>query len=305
MKKFFVTARGDTTVFDLLSENLPEPYDAETILEAGGVWNDSGERILSPGFRLSRGETILVYVSPFQGLYYTLAEGQVVFEDGDMLAVYKPGDLNVHAVPSSLYYNLSYGVSCYLKNQGITMKPTPVTRLDRVVQGLVLYGKNKEGERILFKLVRQAKVRKWYLGALERGKGIRHIRIRDSILSSNGLTILHPQGRPADTWFVRVGELEMADIFSIFPFTGRRHQIRFHAAHYLGAIVGDHRYGSRCSFKPDEIALMCRGYNLPWKGQHLKIRLPGERVEAFCQTLRRACLLSPAGKNRAISKNST
>ncbi|MFC2155568.1 hypothetical protein ACFLRB_03635 [Acidobacteriota bacterium] len=82
--------------------------------------------------------------------------------------------------------------------------------------------------------------------------------------------------------------MENADIYSVFPFTGRRHQIRFHASHYLAPIIGDTQYGSRFVLKPDEIALMCRGYNFPMKGKNLRIRVTPAHIKAFYQKARSA-----------------
>lgn len=287
MQKFFITTKDDVTLLDLLSEHLPASHDAETVITAGGVWHGRSKRITEPGFLLKKGDTVRVYTNPFQGRYYHLQDDQVIYEDEDLLVVYKPGNLNVHAVPSSLYYNLSYGVSQYLKKQGIDMEPTPPTRLDRPVEGLVLFAKHKKIERVLFKLVRKGRIRKWYMGALEKGE-IRRITIRDTIINEWSTTTFHPQGKKAVTCFIRVENLEIAGIYSIFPFTGRRHQIRFHASHYLAPIIGDNQYGSRYHLNPDEIALMCRGYNFRVKGKNLRIRAPKAQIESFYQKLQYA-----------------
>lgn len=285
MRKYYITARIETKLLDLLAEHLPSGQDAETVITAGGVWHGRSMRVTDPGFLLKKGKTVRVYTNPFQGQYYTLDDSQVIFEDEDFLAVYKPGNLNVHAVPSTLYYNLSYGVSQYLKEQGIAMAVTPATRLDRPVAGLVLFAKSKVSERKLFELVRKGRIKKWYFGALEKGKEMRRIKIDDTIISEWSTTKLDPGGKRAVTFFSLVESRENADIYSIFPFTGRRHQIRFHASHYLAPIIGDMQYGSRYNFKPDEIALMCRGYNFFVKGKQFKIRVTNNHINEFYQKI--------------------
>ncbi|MCK4764256.1 MAG: RNA pseudouridine synthase [Candidatus Aminicenantes bacterium] len=286
MPKFFITAKTTTTLLDLLTENLPKHHDAETVITCGGAWFGRKNRITDPRFRLKKNDTVQVYVNASQGLFYRIEKEHVVFEDEDLLALYKPGNLNVHAVPSSICYDLSYGVRCYLEQQGIAtgpVPPTPATRLDRPVAGVVLFGKNKNSERLLFELVRNGKVKKWYIAALEKGGQTVRLRIHDTIASSGHKTALHPEGKSAATCFVKIDTLAQAEIYSVFPFTGRRHQIRFHASHYLTPVVGDIQYGSRNTFAPNEIALLCRGYNLPWKGKNLKIRLSESFLNAFYQ----------------------
>jgi 23S rRNA pseudouridine1911/1915/1917 synthase len=280
MKRFFITAKTETSLRELLSTHLPSQYNAEVVIASGGVWKNK-KRITNPDYILHPMETVKVHVSSFQGKAYTIDTGQVVFENRDLMVVYKPCNLNVHAVPTSIQYNLAYGVNHYLQQQGLQFETTPITRLDRPAEGLVIFSKNKSYERELFKLAKERKIKKWYMAALEKQSEVKCLRIRDKI-SNNGIrTLLDPNGKPADSLFIRTQSLVHADIYSVFIFTGRRHQIRFHASQYMAPIIGDTFYGSGVPLPPDEIALVCRGYNIPYKNQILKIRLPQHYLEKF------------------------
>ena len=286
MKRFFITAKIETSLQELLTTHLPSQYNAEKVITSGGVWKDK-KRITNPDYIVRPQETIKVHISSFQGKTYTIKEEQVIFENRDLLVVYKPCDLNVHAVPTSIQYNLAYGVNRYLQQQGTGFETTPVTRLDRPVEGLVIFSKNKSYERELFKLMKKRKIKKWYMAALEKRKSLKRLRIRDKI-SNNGIrTIPDPNGKTADSLFIKTQSLEHADIYSVFIFTGRRHQVRFHASHYIAPIIGDTFYGSAVSLPPDEIALVCRGYNIPYRNQTLKIRLPQQYLEKFYKKIMR------------------
>jgi 23S rRNA-/tRNA-specific pseudouridylate synthase len=290
VERFFITATEAVTVKQLLTAHLPDRYHPETVITHGGVWKDR-KRIMDPSFKLRPRETLKVHTSPFQGKYYTLDPRHIIFENEDLLVVYKPRDLNVHGVPSSIYYTLTYGVNRYLEQQGIDFEANPVTRLDRPVEGLVIFPKNKSSERTLFKRVKQRQVKKWYMAALEKPEEPtapppKYLRIRDRIHNDGKRTCLDKNGKDADSLFVKTAGLEKADIYSIFIFTGRRHQIRFHAAHYLAPVIGDRLYGSHISLPPDEIALVCRGYNIPYRGQNLRIRLPGYLLDRFHKKLK-------------------
>jgi 23S rRNA pseudouridine1911/1915/1917 synthase len=286
MKRFFITAKTKTTLLELLSNNLPSQYNREQVITSGGVWKDR-KRILNKDYVLLPTETVRVHISSFQGKTYTLDREQVVFENNDLLVVYKPCDLNVHSVPTSIQYNLTYGVNRYLEQQGVRFEANPLTRLDRPVEGLVIFAKNKHTERKLFEQVKKRKIKKWYTAALEKkGEHRRCLRIRDRISNNGSRTLLDPEGKPADSLFIRTESRDHADIYSVFIFTGRRHQIRFHAAHYIAPIIGDVFYGSSVSLPPDEIALVCRGYNIPYKRDVLKIRLPQKYMNRFYEKLK-------------------
>lgn len=226
----------------------------------------------NPSQRIKKGETLKIYVSPFQGQQFELRKSQVVFENEDLLVVGKPANLNIHSVPSSMQYNLTFGVIQYLKLNGVSFEPTPPMRLDRPVQGLVVFGKNSSAEKRLFQLVKGKKIGKWYVGVLENTGHPPYLRVQDKILNNGARSTPHELGKDAHSLFCKRESLQGIEIFSIFIFTGRRHQIRAHAAHYLAPIVGDRQYGSKIKLKSDEIALQCNGYNIPWEGKILRLR---------------------------------
>ncbi|MCP4154859.1 MAG: RNA pseudouridine synthase [bacterium] len=288
MKRFFITAKKDTSLLELLNANLPPRHNAAIVISSGGAWIDNKNRITDPAYLVRAQETVRVHVSDFQGKLYVLEKRHIIFENRDLLVVYKPCNLNVHAVPTSFQYDLAYGVNQYLNQQGIDFEATPITRLDRPVEGLVIFGKNKASERKLFELTKERKIRKWYMVALET-KGPpappadcpKFRRFRDKIINNGSRTILSDKGKNAHSLFVKSHSLVSADIYSVFIFTGRRHQIRFHASHYMTPVVGDNFYGSKVKLPPDEIALMCRGYNIPFRKSILRIRIPHVYIDAF------------------------
>ncbi len=283
MQRFFITAKTDTPLLSLLQNLLPEKYAAGalTIITHGGVWKNR-KRVMDPSITVNAGETVKIHTSSFQGKIYELDKDHIIFENHDFMVVYKPPDLNVHAVPSSFFYNLAYGVNSYLKNKGIAFEANPVTRLDRPVEGLVIFPKHKTSERLLFKLTKERLIKKWYMAALEhRPENPQRLRVRDKISTDGKRTDLDPNGKSADSLFIKIHSTETADIYSVFIFTGRRHQIRFHASHYLSPILGDRFYGSVYNRDIESISLVCRGYNIPYRRERIKIRLPQPYLDRF------------------------
>jgi 23S rRNA-/tRNA-specific pseudouridylate synthase len=288
VKKFFITAKENTPLKPLLEMYLPSRHkeNVEIIIASGGVWKDK-KRIFAPHFLIHSQETVKVHISSFQGKTYILDEKDIVFENQDLMVVYKPPDLNVHAVPSTFFYNLTYAVNRCLEQQGTPFEAAPITRLDRPVEGLVIFPKHKTSERRLFRLVKQRKIQKWYTAALEHQKNHpgpgnpKRLRIRDKISNNGYRTLPDKNGKDADSLFIKTQSLETADIYSVFIFTGRRHQIRFHASHYIAPIIGDWFYGSSYRIGSDDVALVCRGYNIPYERKILRIRLPQHYLDQF------------------------
>ncbi|UCH94632.1 MAG: RNA pseudouridine synthase [Candidatus Aminicenantes bacterium] len=287
IKKFFITAKSDIILRQLLENHLPPQYNAEVAITSGGVWKGK-QRVMDPDTIIHAQETLKIHISTFQGKIYTLPQEHIIFENPEFMVVYKPCNLNVHSVPSTFYYNLAYGVNQYLQQQGIDFQAAPVTRLDRPVEGLVIFPKNKSGERQLFKLVKHRKVKKWYMAALEKSSGPRCLRIRDKLSNYGNRTVIDENGKDADSLFIKTQSLEFADIYSVFIFTGRRHQVRFHSYHYIAPIIGDRFYGSSTTLKPDDIALVCRGYNIPLGREMFKIRLPQYYLDKFFEKIKHA-----------------
>ncbi len=304
MNVYFIAAAKDTPLLQLLYAHLPPRHHPQIpmVISAGGVWQKR-QRLLYPDEIIKTREVVKICIEPGQTQAYSLKPEHIVFENRDFLVVYKPGGINVHAVPSSIVHHLAYGVDRYLEQKGIHFQSTPLTRLDLPVSGLVLFAVHKSAEKRLFRLTKRRKIKKWYLAALEKppGPGSRHpgkyLRIQDHIGSREKRTAPDPAGKFADSLFIRREERETADIYSVFTFTGRRHQIRFHAAHYLTPIAGDRLYGSGCRFGRGEIALLCCGYNVPFGGRHYRIRLPTAYLEEFYEKVANSEKLEDHSKN--------
>ncbi len=286
MKRYFIVATKDTPLGRLLEDLLPQQHreSIDGILAAGGVWRGK-ERLLSPTMIIKKNDTIAIHVEPGQDREYIMPPEHVVFENHHFLVVYKPGRLNVHAVPSSLRYHLTHGVNRYLEETGVNYHTTPITRLDQPVSGLVVFGKHKKAERELFRLAKEKRIRKWYRAALEKPSPQSRIRVQDHISNIKKRTSADPNGKFADSLFVFKQELNHANVYSVFTFTGRRHQIRYHAYHYLSPILGDRLYESSYVFSKGEIALLCCGYNIPIWGKRYKVRLPESLHREFEQKI--------------------
>ena len=180
MKQFFMTAKSDISVSKLMTENLPDIASPNALLNSGAVWMNR-KRVTDPMLIVRAHETLLVYVDRFQSIRYKLDDSHIIEESDDILVVYKPPLVNVSPDRLSLTNNLTYGVNAYLSEKGIPYKSSAITRLDKPVQGLVLYPKHKVSERQLFYDMRHHHIKKLYSAFVENTGHVDYLRITDPL----------------------------------------------------------------------------------------------------------------------------
>ena len=164
-KKVFITTKKQVTLFELLNSNPKTKEKAQTIIESGGVWHNK-KRIIDLNHKIPAKDTVITYISSRQGDSYTLNKSAIVFECNDFIIINKPAAISTTAERSNIFFNLRYGVEKYLnreiENKKKWYQPQPLSRLDFYVSGLVLFSKNKDAERILFRLTKERKIKKAY-----------------------------------------------------------------------------------------------------------------------------------------------
>ncbi len=276
MKKYFITAKKTAPLQELLEAHLPQGQSAHTILKSGGVWLHN-KRIFDGQKKLNPAETLTVYSSPTQGQKYQILPEHICFEHSDFILVYKPPAIPCVSDFSDVRYNLCYGVQSYLKSTRKTSYvPIAITRLDAAAQGLVLLAAQKEAEHLLFDAVQARKIGKLYLALLEKHPNAPapdrlHIK---SPLAFSTKAYIHRTGKPSHSLFIKETEYDTAIQYKVITFTGRRHQIRCHAAAHLSPILGDKLYGAKTKLDSPGITLIATGFNIPFKGKKYRIRLP-------------------------------
>lgn len=272
-KKYFITATESISASELISKQLGVQVDAPLLIKTGGVWLDK-KRIDDPAFILNKGQTLRVYIAPTQGKRYFLKASQIIFETDDFIIVHKPAGLTVSSDRSNAYYNLTTAVGDWFKRHKNSYSPTPITRLDFMVEGLVLFPKHKKAEIDFFRLTQKRFIHKQYLALVQKSEALPKCkRIKDT-LDFTHRCVKSPEGKDAHSLFMRRKESEHWDIYSVFLFTGRRHQIRFHASQYLSPLIGDTFYGSKIKTTNQQIGLFAYQYQFKYKGVRYKIRLP-------------------------------
>lgn len=272
---YYITAKIDTKVSDLLVLNLPDKFKDRfaIILKSGGVWYQR-KRHLNDTIIPAK-ETIKVYVTATQGHQFILTKDMIFAEENDFLVVKKPPGINTVSDRSDLYWNLTSGIKQYFMDQGNLYDPQPMTRLDLMVTGLVLYPKNKEAEKSLFKMTQQRKIKKLYHATLSVKPDLPDcLRVKDKLSFLKKAKVSH-DGKPSHTLFLKHNHDGCVNnvTYSAIIFTGRRHQIRAHAAYYLSPIRGDSFYGSKEPLPDAALELKAVGLNFSYKNKRYRFRL--------------------------------
>ena len=200
---------------------------------------------------------------------------KILFDDSEIIVLDKPVGLATANSPrgeNSLYVELvdRFGVGCFV---GV------VSRLDKPVSGVVVFGKNKSATANLAEQFRHRTVKKDYVAIVERrfpsalGQWVTwqdriywddasRRAVIDGLRSSNGTQTEsrneEPNGDSAETSarvVKRAGEVSLVELQ---PKTGRRHQLRAQLAFRGCPIVGDRMYGSRLPliFKDDRVVAL-------------------------------------------------
>ncbi len=142
-------------------------------------------------------------------------------------------------------------------------------RLDRNVEGVMVYARNKKTAAILSKAIQEGRMVKEYLakvhGTPDKSGVLEDLLFKDS--RKNKVFVVKRQRagvKKAKLEYKRISEGEES-LLHIRLYTGRSHQIRVQFASRGYPLVGDHKYGSKSSVK--EPKLFSHRITFPYKGE--------------------------------------
>lgn len=177
---------------------------------------------------------------------------KIIFEDKDFVIVDKPAGISVHPSPTDTKDTLVSFLLAHCRNLsgiGGVMRPGIVHRLDKDTSGILVVAKNDRAHINLSAQFAGRKVKKEYIALV---KGL--LPVRAGAIEAPISRSMHDRKKMAVS--ARMGSREAltefrviktfgaaASLVSVFPKTGRTHQIRVHFASIGHPVLGDKTYG--------------------------------------------------------------
>lgn len=177
----------------------------------------------------------------------------IIFEDSGLLVINKPPFMITHPAGKNLFYCATVWYETIYKH---TMHS--IHRLDRETTGILMLGKNPKTTQKLSLQFEEDKVKKCYfLIAHKNTQSTPFPFVANERLGRNeeaipqGMIFSYPEnsveGKDAQTKFELLTEKDGFVLALAFPFTGRQHQIRVHAAAHGYPLLGDKLYNGDSS----------------------------------------------------------
>lgn len=211
-------------------------------------------------YRLKEGDHLVLAVTQEEERQYTqpVVEKRktketfaVLYEDPDLLVVNKPPYLASQPGQGVMKNNLVQQVKEYLR--GIKTTIALANRLDRETSGIVIVGKNRPMNDLLYSMFKERRVEKYYVtlvvGRLPRKQGLlQHYLRRKTINFQHRMLISKkedPQAVYAEAEYHVLKYYGNYTLIKVKLKTGRMHQIRVQMRELGYPVLGDRVYGNR------------------------------------------------------------
>jgi len=216
-------------------------------------------------------------IAKASALFTKFSTEQIVFEDDDIIAAFKPAKLPCGQSKEQRHFYLRKFVEKYLG------KPVHMpSRLDTSAQGLVLFSKSKRMHSVLQQAFEKHAVEKYYLLHVSPAVSFQKKLVQNQIGKDPEHSILRrvvdSGGLSAVTHFRTLAAVSdtpgpSGSLLLAKPQTGRTHQLRVHTSSLGHPIVGDNFYGGIPAPELRLLALRFRFHN-KLSGKTVEITLP-------------------------------
>ncbi|MBI3617415.1 MAG: RluA family pseudouridine synthase [Candidatus Omnitrophica bacterium] len=210
----------------------------------------------------------------------------IFYEDEFLLVVNKPAGMLVHPAQGHYSGTLVNALLFHcqqLSDFNTALRPGIVHRLDKETSGLMIAVKDNQTHAQLARQFQKHKVKKQYIalveGEVEFDEGIIDAPLgRHSVHHDLRDVQYNDAAKDAVTFYRVIKRHRGVTLVSLFPKTGRTHQLRVHMNHIHHPILGDAKYGRKGSFPRLALHAQAIGFEHPhWKCfLEFSCRPPGE-----------------------------
>ncbi|MFO8053139.1 MAG: RluA family pseudouridine synthase [Candidatus Omnitrophota bacterium] len=179
----------------------------------------------------------------------------IIWEDSDLLAVYKPQGLVVHPHGQNKDKTLVNAL-LYMKKQLSDIdpqRPGVVHRLDKETSGVMILAKNNIAHKALVEQFKDRQIKKEYYalvwGQPKNDKLEINLSLRRNKKNRLKMEVGLSGSKTAQTKIKVLERLAKMALLSVAPKTGRMHQIRVHLSFLGYPIVGDKKYGKKDNYQ--------------------------------------------------------
>lgn len=240
------TVKSEAKLLDWLLANLNESRSKIKATLSGHGIKVNGKTVTQFDFQLESGMKIAISKSKHNQSFKS-HHLRLVYEDRYIVVVEKnPGILSMAAGHSSL--NVKTVLDDYFRQSRQHCQAHVVHRLDRDTSGLMIYAKDKQTELTLendwHNIVYDRRYVAVLSGVVERDEGVMQSWLKDNRAYFTYSSRIDNGGKLAITHFRVLRRSETHSLVEFRLETGRKNQIRVHAADMGHPVCGDLKYGN-------------------------------------------------------------
>ncbi|MBF0531468.1 MAG: RluA family pseudouridine synthase [Candidatus Omnitrophica bacterium] len=281
--------RLDVYVVARLADGQSRAF-VQKLIAAGHV--TANGKIVKSNYQVCPGDNICVdlpadFLKPPEALAQDLPL-DIFYEDEYLFVINKPSGMVVHPAKGSPNGTLVNALLHHAKTlsdcNDDVIRPGIVHRLDKETSGLILIAKDNITHARLARLFERHEIRKHYVALVEGEVSFDQGRIDAALgrhirdFEKKAVCLDDPKAKAALTYYQVIKRFPDATLISLFPRTGRTHQLRVHMAYLKHPILGDDKYGHPHNFPRLALHAKAIGFKHPHTRQWVEFssRTPAE-----------------------------